>query len=976
MHKFFPYLVVGGLLFQTPAVYAQMSSANEPVRPSTESWTQIQYGEVSPSLYTGTLHLTIPFFTYKDPDFEIPVSFSYTSNGCLPNDPPGILGPGWTLDAGGLITREIHGIPDDESIFITENSLSNRSVPGYYAFHIANRDASSSDIYCADAFYGNRKAYYFFSPDAFYDAEPDVFHFNFMGHTGTFHLGPRGKVFVYGTSDNPAGYRIEFDFMNNPNWSSITITTSDGFKYIFKGNKAGEMNTEKIYSSLTILAWHLCKIVAPNGREAEFLYDYPGTPYFKSTRPNGIYISAAQSGGTPYGNSMITGVAKELKTSDVTLSLLSAIKVDGSDVFTFSYAEGNAIRSYRFLSEEDDLYNAYSYQRLLTSVSAKFQGTTVKSCSMVFDDATKSKAAYLDSLIIDGTGSFVMSYHNKQNCPLAGTFKIDHWGYFNGKSNTADTFLNVSTLDSNLNESYTSNNPREPDPAYSKLGILTRITYPTGGYSEFDYEAHDYAYYVQRLSSDNFSHSLTAGSGIAGGVRIKSISHRAANGALLAQKQYAYRTGIPSNSPSSGVLTYLPRYKLTYSVSFVGYTFSETGTIWSNNISRHGGSHIEYSDVFETNLDGSRVHYQYTTSKTASYLDFATSQGGMIPDRIRLHGYWDLANASVVGNLFLCTSLHRLRGRLYQKELITTNGAVVATEQLSFVATTTADADTTSFPRYLFYCVGSEPVYIGREDIGTHTQSRVYGSQPVSTTTAYSYNGLSQRLSQTVTGSRGEQQITRWAYTSFYSTAPITNMYRKMYDAGQIDRPVCESIYTKAPGATTETLLLSRTWTYSQPDAVGHPDLFCATTLTEHDAISNTDHVTSYIYDKTGRIVQKTDPSGVCTAYVWGYDGLYPVAEIVGAGINSIQNAHSSLSNILNAPISGPLSAAAVSAIQGLGDATVWEYSPLVGLTKETTPDGRSTTYTYNATGKLHQVLNDLSHLTDTYLYSTDNRQQ
>lgn len=63
------------------------------------------------------------------------------------------------------------------------------------------------------------------------------------------------------------------------------------------------------------------------------------------------------------------------------------------------------------------------------------------------------------------------------------------------------------------------------------------------------------------------------------------------------------------------------------------------------------------------------------------------------------------------------------------------------------------------------------------------------------------------------------------------------------------------------------------------------------------------------------------------------------------------------------------------NALRNLGDATIWEYEPLIGLTKETTPDGRSSSFTYNASGKLHQILDDLGCKTSAYLYSPDNRQ-
>lgn len=78
--------------------------------PSTDSWNFIKFGEVGANIYSGTIGLSIPFYTYKDNDFEIPITFDYSSGGFMPNSKAGIMGPGWNLNAGGCITLEIKEI--------------------------------------------------------------------------------------------------------------------------------------------------------------------------------------------------------------------------------------------------------------------------------------------------------------------------------------------------------------------------------------------------------------------------------------------------------------------------------------------------------------------------------------------------------------------------------------------------------------------------------------------------------------------------------------------------------------------------------------------------------------------------------------------------------------------------------------------------------------------------------------------------
>ena len=89
-----------------------------------------------------------------------------------------------------------------------------------------------------------------------------------------------------------------------------------------------------------------------------------------------------------------------------------------------------------------------------------------------------------------------------------------------------------------------------------------------------------------------------------------------------------------------------------------------------------------------------------------------------------------------------------------------------------------------------------------------------------------------------------------------------------------------------------------------------------------------------------------------------------------------IQTVESNAMGTVSRYSSGSLTDSQASALRNMGEATVWKYSPLVGLVEETTPDGRSTSYTYNDSGKAYQVLNDLGEKISTNLYSTDNRQQ
>lgn len=66
----------------------------------------------------------------------------------------------------------------------------------------------------------------------------------------------------------------------------------------------------------------------------------------------------------------------------------------------------------------------------------------------------------------------------------------DHWGYYNGA--TSNTSLIPTAIIPGTSPPVVIHGAdRQVNPAYSQFGILTRINYPTGGYTDFVYENND-----------------------------------------------------------------------------------------------------------------------------------------------------------------------------------------------------------------------------------------------------------------------------------------------------------------------------------------------------------------------------------------------------------------------------------------------------------------------------------------------------
>lgn len=88
------------------------------------------YGAVPVSHYTGTPNISIPIYELKGKSITLPISLTYHPAGIRPEIHPSPTGLGWTLQAGGVITRTIIGNAPDES----QSSVQAGAVNGYLQY--------------------------------------------------------------------------------------------------------------------------------------------------------------------------------------------------------------------------------------------------------------------------------------------------------------------------------------------------------------------------------------------------------------------------------------------------------------------------------------------------------------------------------------------------------------------------------------------------------------------------------------------------------------------------------------------------------------------------------------------------------------------------------------------------------------------------------------------------------------------------
>lgn len=126
-------------------------------------------------------------------------------------------------------------------------------------------------------------------------------------------------------------------------------------------------------------------------------------------------------------------------------------------------------------------------------------------------------------------------------------------------------------------------------------------------------------------------------------------------------------------------------------------------------------------------------------------------------------------------------------------------------------------------------------------------------------------------------------------------------------------------------------------------------------------------------YDRKGNLVEKQLTNNVKTSYLWGYNGQYPVARIVGSDFNTV-NARVDTA-LLNNGSTAQIAAQLATLRQSFAsDASVqvftYLYEPLVGMISETDQAGRIFTYEYDELNRLKIIRDQNNRIIKQYCYN------
>lgn len=462
---FLSFIFLNSFLFSQTTSSKTGSFLNNVILPSPTSAAFAKYGDIPVDLSTGIPNIEVPLYKVNSGSLSLPISLTYHSSGHRVEEEHSWVGLGWVLNGGGVVTRTMKGLPDDQ--------LSN----GYFYTPEYIPAPNAIPLGSTVTAYNQMKSI----SDNIVDSHPDVFSFNFAGKSGKFYINKQRKAIL----SNKNNLKVELIQTNvsSPIITGFIITDEIGIKYYFGGNNATETTQGQINTEIQsfISTWHINKIEALDGSKIEFTYEQQ---YYKVQRhETEIKVKAPTTITGDPQNCQVPSVAtlsynifpniKKMKKIIFSNGWIDFISSGGTEdihllqkisIYTLSNQKIKHFNfSYMNLYSGMDIYGVYKTKIGLNGVT---EGNDIKS-----------------------SPPYLFEYESGE-LPPYNSNEQDLWGFYNG--NGATTLIpqidDISFAAPAPEYSFYSGTNRNANSNFSKRGMLKKMTYPTGGYSTFEYE--------------------------------------------------------------------------------------------------------------------------------------------------------------------------------------------------------------------------------------------------------------------------------------------------------------------------------------------------------------------------------------------------------------------------------------------------------------------------------------------------------
>lgn len=526
-----------------------------------------------------------------------------------------------------------------------------------------------------------------------------------------------------------------------------------------------------------------------------------------------------------------------------------------------------------------------------------------------------------------------------------------------------------------------------------KANILTKVIYPDGGYTEFEYEPHEFTGTAPTTNGLGTAYKFALSKG--GGLRVRKMTSYTASDGLTIIKRYKY--GNSENGKGNIVFeptldTFIDEFYAydcfridastpnyigsNFRVLFVNtqsyceqYNFNSPN-VWYDTVTEYNGddsktiytfSRLVPADVFVSNsvMDFShRSIFSYSNFFTKGIVLVNTKQYKKTSSGYSLlqetaYNYQAIEESEKnIQNMFVNRTEVNVMSN--GPDFDFTSGGLVVSPDGNISPTPTATYERNPYTINFYY-----------EELTGITTSEYTDEVTITTSDTYSYSDYLLENQHSVT-SKGDTANTYYSYPKNYAEMSGTqkSILQTMLGLNMQAEPfkIVESLNGNTITRRNEYALFSGTNLYLPQKEYFKKGSNSEICLNEYD------------YDARGNIRSITSSGEIKKTYLWSYSSNYPVMEIDGKKYSEV------LSTIGSSAISSLAAATATSSIESRTDAirnqlgtnaimTSCTYIPLVGINSIKDPRGQKTSYHYDSQWRLNKITDNDGNSISMYAY-------
>lgn len=471
----------------------------------------MKFEEVPVSYYTGIPDIKVPLAGIPTHDAEISmnVSLNYHPSNARPDDKSGEVGLGWSLFAGGSITRTVRGTPDDQAVsasyggqatigILFDEFTSNFTDKNYSRKYL---DAQETGVGIDPGNVQFRKLFYEGLFLNRFDTEYDLYQYNFMGYTGRFIVKKDSNNQLYAEKLDKNNLKITISATNPSNSLeaiAFLIIDEQGNKYSFdvpeksvrttlsnKTGFSGNINTNVSNLGDINSAFHLSKIRSSSDVDLVTFSYYPSQQVFYTE-----YSQIDRSKKFPDDDIVSEPVRiqfdaeipamQEINTASTNTAVrsLKDIEIVGKGKISFIYVQGRGDTNYTHpeqLQKLDKIEIIDLSGKIIETYTFSYDYFRFNVLGRASDDArlSLSKITKYNSDSVKDF-DYVFDYYKNTTNSILGK---DHWDWFNCVRPTDQDPL-----------------AKEPSPSCVNINLLKSIRLPSGGLRVFDFGSNTYSY--------------------------------------------------------------------------------------------------------------------------------------------------------------------------------------------------------------------------------------------------------------------------------------------------------------------------------------------------------------------------------------------------------------------------------------------------------------------------------------------------